>query len=804
MRSAALTSILRDREGIGREIGRILAIVEAKRQSLATDWMTLEEPQDEADRLERYLRSYLKRLAMETDSPDWKATYERMVDAADFEALASSHDRDPKTGKLTAKGMSDAMGEAMRRIEPLVPAENKELHSVISHSLAKTHAMGAQQVIRIDGKNAPGKEPAVTPADSGKPAPQPQTSPPPPAAPSPNPAPQPKPAPPLQPKPTPADPKPDLLARAGDWSTSHAGRLVTSISETTRQELARILVDAVEKRLPFPKVVERIQKVIGEDTPGWRARMIARTESSGAWNKGKLDQLVALGFTHKTTVTNDPCPVCVHMHDAGPIPIAEPFPRPEGMGEPSKMTGDIHPPFHPNCFCSLVAAPPKQEWQAPPAPLKQPKPPKPAPVPVPVPVTVPVSVPVRPEPPTQPTAPVPIPAPPPPARPIAPMPPPAIVELGDPRLSKKISGYSADDLRLFLDTVNAAKRHFGISGGPAHAEVLNVAGSKGWTIKQAVERALAKFGITRSLLYPPQTPAHPVMGAILSTQLAKVKDEGAKMVAAAGGADKLTLKQIERHGRRVEAYLRRVVQATNGRDTHGEVVEGRKLLTPYPRDARVRISEAYLRVLQDLRGRGGMGADHSPTQSHPVVAGLVDDVMRGMPSGWALDARRVYQGMQTEEDPAQRGFCSFPPGVTVSLGDRWSGAISEGNAWHEVGHVVENSVAVLGQKVRQYWEHRTRKDQAAGIIYRECSTGLGKPDDWEAEYLACYYPSSTPGSPPKATEILSLAFEAMFSRECLGYPGLSSSFRYVYAEQQGLFLKDRGLRRFILGCMGLL
>lgn len=124
-----------------------------------------------------------------------------------------------------------------------------------------------------------------------------------------------------------------------------AGELVENpraqyaISNTTRDELRRIITNAFEKETKKDELISEVQDAgIFSDA---RATMIARTEVVRAQTLGNFEIWKKSGLVKSVRwqISDDnPCPVC-EQNDDVIRKLGEPFP-----------SGDLHPQIHPNCF----------------------------------------------------------------------------------------------------------------------------------------------------------------------------------------------------------------------------------------------------------------------------------------------------------------------------------------------------------------------------------------------------------------------------------------------------------------------
>jgi portal protein/F like protein len=117
------------------------------------------------------------------------------------------------------------------------------------------------------------------------------------------------------------------------------------IDETTRNQIRTLVEKAFGEETKVEDLAEQI-RTAGAFSAS-RAMSIARTEIARAQSLGTLDVWKKLGNVKTTewTVSADgPCDECRENSEADPVPLGEPYP-----------SGDIAPPAHVNCRCSLTA-----------------------------------------------------------------------------------------------------------------------------------------------------------------------------------------------------------------------------------------------------------------------------------------------------------------------------------------------------------------------------------------------------------------------------------------------------------------
>jgi hypothetical protein len=123
-----------------------------------------------------------------------------------------------------------------------------------------------------------------------------------------------------------------------------------AISDTTRDKIKRIVVEAFEGETKIGDVAAKIQEALKVDEAGIfsdaRAKTIANTEvansqAGGNWEVWKRSGLVK--SVRWQTSNLEPCDECEDNKNVE-VDFGEAFP-----------SGDILPPAHPNCRCVLVA-----------------------------------------------------------------------------------------------------------------------------------------------------------------------------------------------------------------------------------------------------------------------------------------------------------------------------------------------------------------------------------------------------------------------------------------------------------------
>lgn len=144
------------------------------------------------------------------------------------------------------------------------------------------------------------------------------------------------------------------------WLAAHGAELVTGLNEYTRERMAALLADSFAKGETIEQTAMRLMTHFDEMSLA-RARKIALTESSKAWSYAEMTSAEAMeqsGYTMVKEWLLGPAhpryDICDHNNEQGAIPLHQPF-----------SSGDMAPPQHPSCGCSLITYPDgnaKQPW----------------------------------------------------------------------------------------------------------------------------------------------------------------------------------------------------------------------------------------------------------------------------------------------------------------------------------------------------------------------------------------------------------------------------------------------------------
>ena len=113
----------------------------------------------------------------------------------------------------------------------------------------------------------------------------------------------------------------------------------SKLNETTLNRIGTKLADALDGGWTDLTLAKEIRGILGD---AQRALTIATTEMNRAMSVASMDSYKEFGVDKVEWLTADPCDECAENEEAGAIPTGEAFP-----------TGDIEPPAHPNCRCSI-------------------------------------------------------------------------------------------------------------------------------------------------------------------------------------------------------------------------------------------------------------------------------------------------------------------------------------------------------------------------------------------------------------------------------------------------------------------
>jgi SPP1 gp7 family putative phage head morphogenesis protein len=132
------------------------------------------------------------------------------------------------------------------------------------------------------------------------------------------------------------------MQEAIEYAQKHVAELIKGLNDETRDRIRQIIADAIENKRGIDGLARDLRKEF-DDMTRVRSQVIARTETADSLEQAFMDRAKAMGVTGKEWIVTDPCEICAENGDAGIIPIDEAFP-----------SGDMRPPAHPQCRCSLA------------------------------------------------------------------------------------------------------------------------------------------------------------------------------------------------------------------------------------------------------------------------------------------------------------------------------------------------------------------------------------------------------------------------------------------------------------------
>jgi hypothetical protein len=135
------------------------------------------------------------------------------------------------------------------------------------------------------------------------------------------------------------------MKRLADGSLVANPKAQYVITDATRDMMRGTILEAIEEGASVDELAEKLVESYAFSAT--RARMIARTEIIRANNEGNIAGYRASGVvTHKEWLTGAGCcDLCEGNAEEGAIPLEQAF-----------QSGDLAPPGHPNCRCSVAPA----------------------------------------------------------------------------------------------------------------------------------------------------------------------------------------------------------------------------------------------------------------------------------------------------------------------------------------------------------------------------------------------------------------------------------------------------------------
>ncbi|MBU0777776.1 phage head morphogenesis protein, partial [Patescibacteria group bacterium] len=141
------------------------------------------------------------------------------------------------------------------------------------------------------------------------------------------------------------------IEKAVTYAKTHGAKLVTQVDATTKKRIAKIISDGIKNKRGIPGIQADVRRQFKDwgrvgEMPVRRANMIARTETNNALSQASLDKMKDMEIDGKEWIwPGGTCEICASNAADGVIPRDQAF-----------SSGDMRPPAHPNCVCSLAPA----------------------------------------------------------------------------------------------------------------------------------------------------------------------------------------------------------------------------------------------------------------------------------------------------------------------------------------------------------------------------------------------------------------------------------------------------------------
>ena len=138
------------------------------------------------------------------------------------------------------------------------------------------------------------------------------------------------------------------------YVNERAGKLVTGITETVREQVQNATLRAVADGTPLSEIQGQLRDAGFAEN---RAEVVARTETITAYNAGQFQAAKDSGVAEKTyEISGNPCELCMAIHAAqsGPIPMDQPFAKAGQVYAGVTLTQDVmFGVVHPQCSCGF-------------------------------------------------------------------------------------------------------------------------------------------------------------------------------------------------------------------------------------------------------------------------------------------------------------------------------------------------------------------------------------------------------------------------------------------------------------------
>lgn len=138
-----------------------------------------------------------------------------------------------------------------------------------------------------------------------------------------------------------------LVARSStDWLRAHTNEMFRSVDATTKKRIGRSLARGLRAGEHLDVLTQRVTKTLGEG--GWRARLIAQTETINAHARAAEETAASVGVERMQWLDGQPgaCPICLDLHGT-----VKELPDGDYIGKEHTRRA---PPAHPACRCAQI------------------------------------------------------------------------------------------------------------------------------------------------------------------------------------------------------------------------------------------------------------------------------------------------------------------------------------------------------------------------------------------------------------------------------------------------------------------
>jgi SPP1 gp7 family putative phage head morphogenesis protein len=145
-----------------------------------------------------------------------------------------------------------------------------------------------------------------------------------------------------------------LLKYHPDYANKHKGDFKKKFKEMNKAKLSesqleeiRDVIDSKEREhIPSSKIIDSLQRTVPKAKKKWKAERIYSTESKRIESDDIIGSATKLGIkSYKVMPSPNACEMCLKLCGHGERIFKE---------EELTVKGRRVPPFHPNCYCSLI------------------------------------------------------------------------------------------------------------------------------------------------------------------------------------------------------------------------------------------------------------------------------------------------------------------------------------------------------------------------------------------------------------------------------------------------------------------